>query len=240
VRIARVELRSRDQWERWYASANPWGTEGGDDDLVREAAIIDRMRHAHFANLLDLGCGEGRLTSALATVSDRTIGIDISERALERARSRYPHIEFQQGDLPEALARPEIVNTPFDFICVAEVLYYFQTDAEREAVLTALARIGAPACVYYFSVLLAQSKHRRYFTFDEFIGNVTAHFNVIDVFPSIVSMPPALDIVRRLLPSQARISMLKNWAATRKAENCRHLGCFAIKRDTRQPQALAH
>jgi SAM-dependent methyltransferase len=236
-----MELRSREQWEQWYTHANPWGAEGGDEELVREAAIFDRIRHAHFTNLLDLGCGEGRLTSRLATLSERTVGIDISERALERARSRYPHIDFQQGDLLEVLVRPEIVGTPFDFICLIEVLYYFQTDAEREAVLSGLARIGAPSCLYYFSVLLGASKRRRYFTYDEFIGNVTAHFNIIDVFPLVVAMPPALDAVRRMLPSQsARISILRNWAATHNVENSRHLGCFAIRRYIQRTELLAH
>lgn len=232
-----MELRSREQWEQWYTNANPWGTEGSDEDLVRAAAIVDRIRHAHFSNLLDLGCGEGRLTSALATLSERTVGIDISETALERARSRYPHIDFQQGELLEVLARADIVSTPFDFISVAEVLYYFQTDGEREAVLAGLARIGTPACLYYFSVLLGTSKYRRYFTFDEFIRNVTAHFNVIDVFPTVVDIPLAMDVVRRMLPSRSvRISMLRNWTATRKAENSRHLGCLAIKRDPRSAE----
>ena len=225
-----MELRSREQWEQWYAKPNPWRNEGSDEELVREAAVVDRLRHAHFANLLDLGCGEGRLTNMLATLSERTVAIDISERALERARSRYSHIDFQQGELLEALTRAEIVNTPFDFISVSEVLYYYQSDPEREAVLTAVARIGAPNCLYYFSVLLGASRRRRYFTFDEFIRIVAAHFNIIDVFPSVVEMPPALDIVRRMLPSRrARVSLLKSWAATRKAENCRHLGCFAVK-----------
>ncbi|WP_425244660.1 methyltransferase domain-containing protein [Streptomyces citrinus] len=36
--------------------------------------------------MLDIGCGPGRLVAALAAVGRRTLGVDVSEAAVERAR----------------------------------------------------------------------------------------------------------------------------------------------------------
>jgi len=233
VRKTVAGLRSREEWERWYAKPDPWETEGSDKDRVRTEAILERLKHARFVNYLDLGCGEGRLTKALSTLCQNTYAFDIAENALGRARSRYQNIEFQQGDLLDVIVRPEIARIPFDFISVSEVLYYFQTDEERAAAISGLARIGTLACLYYFSVIVTgPTKYRRYFTYDEFTQLLSEHFNVIDAFPSVADVPRWLDLLRHLLPSEHRtVAVLRAWTASRRQKNCRHLGCFALKRD---------
>lgn len=229
-----MRLRSRAEWEQWYKNANPWGTEGSDKDRVREDALVQRLQFARFASLLDLGCGEGHLTNVLAPLSKKTLAFDIADNALERARARYPQIDFRQGDLLDVIARPDIASHPFDFVAVSEVLYYFQTDEEREQALAGIARLGTPSCLFYFSVLVTgASQHRRYFTYGEFIERISRHFNVIDTFPSVADMPKPLDLLRRLMVAEkARIAALRMWTATRKPEASRHLGCFAVKRST--------
>jgi SAM-dependent methyltransferase len=238
---AAMRLRSREEWEQWYKDANPWSTEGSDKDRVREDAIVQRLQFASFENLLDLGCGEGHLTSVLAPLSKKTLAFDIADNALERARTRYPHIEFRQGDLLDVIVRPDITSIPFDFVAVSEVLYYLQTDEERDQAFTGIARLGTPSCLFYFSVMVTgASKYRRYFTYDEFIERVSKHFNIIDTFPSVADMPKPLDLLRRLMVAeQARIAALRAWTATRKPERSRHLGCFAVKRGTRNVPAAA-
>ncbi|MFM9709658.1 class I SAM-dependent methyltransferase, partial [Streptomyces galilaeus] len=73
---------------------------------MREEILLDRLRHACFENLLEIGCGEGRLTHALSALARRTRAFDISQAALGRASARYPGIEFEQGDMLDVLARP--------------------------------------------------------------------------------------------------------------------------------------
>lgn len=46
--------------------------------------------------LLDLGCGVGDQTNVLAQNHPRTIGADISERAIQTAKVNYPSIEFRR------------------------------------------------------------------------------------------------------------------------------------------------
>jgi SAM-dependent methyltransferase len=233
VRETVESLRSREEWERWYAKPDPWETEGSDTDRVRTEAILERLKHAHFVNFLDLGCGEGRLTKALSMHCQNTYAFDIEENALERARSRYQNVEFRQGDLLDVIVLPEIVRIPFDLISVSEVLYYLQTDEERNAAISGLARIGTLACLYYFSAIVTgASKYRRYFTYDSFLQLLSGHFNVIDTFPSVANVPRWLGLLRYLWPSEPRtLAVLRAWTATRRPEDGRHVGCFALKRE---------
>jgi SAM-dependent methyltransferase len=222
-------VRTSAEWDTWYARANPWGTEGSDEDCVRTELLLERLRHARFAHMLDLGCGEGRLTDALSRVAENTYGFDISPRAIDRARARFPHIRFQEGDLLDVIQRPQVVETPFDFISLSEVLYYFQTDEERHAALAGVSRIGAPACLYYFSVMVVgASKYRRYFTHDEFVRMVSEHFHVIDSFGSVAEVPR---IIRYLPFRRRRLALIKALTVTRRPEQCRHMGYFAVKRN---------
>jgi SAM-dependent methyltransferase len=229
-------MRTKEEWETWYVQSNPWGTIGSDKDIVRTDLLLDRLRYARFVNILDLGCGEGQQTNALSKLAENTIGIDIAGNAIERAQSQFPHIRFQQGELLDVIKDTQIAQTPFDFISLSEVLYYFQTDEERHAALSGLARIGAPACLYYFSVIVTgASKYRRYFTHDEFVEMLSEHFQVIDCFASVADLSRLLRILRLLIPSRSmRLELLRAWTATRKPDACRHAGYFAVKRATQQ------
>lgn len=54
--------------------------------------------------LLDVGCGTGELTSHIAPLADRVIGIDISKRSLAIARTKLPSATFISGPLESCLA----------------------------------------------------------------------------------------------------------------------------------------
>lgn len=52
------------------------------------------------SKILDIGCGCGYLTNAVYEVGrHETVGIDISEKSIEYARSKYPNIEFECHDI---------------------------------------------------------------------------------------------------------------------------------------------
>jgi len=51
------------------------------------------------SSLLEIGCGEGHQSAQLQLVCDRLTGLDVSGRAVKRARGRCPGGEFLVGDV---------------------------------------------------------------------------------------------------------------------------------------------
>jgi ubiquinone/menaquinone biosynthesis C-methylase UbiE len=65
--------------------------------------------------VLEIGCGEGDLLAALGP--SHGVGIDLSQRMLERARNRHPELNWLEGD-----AHSFELNEQFDFIVCSDLL----------------------------------------------------------------------------------------------------------------------
>ena len=72
--------------------------------------------------LLEIGCGEGHQTSYLVNLQMDVYGLDVSEKAIKRARRRCPSAVFGMGTAEDA----DEVFAPvrFDLVVACEVLYY--------------------------------------------------------------------------------------------------------------------
>ncbi|HKY89402.1 MAG TPA: methyltransferase domain-containing protein [Nevskiaceae bacterium] len=80
------------------------------DALVAQAAL-HAPRHA-----LDVGCGEGWYTGALATVAGTVVGLDIAKPAIRLAARRYPRITWLVGSgvsLPIADGTVDVATSVF-------------------------------------------------------------------------------------------------------------------------------
>jgi 2-polyprenyl-3-methyl-5-hydroxy-6-metoxy-1,4-benzoquinol methylase len=230
-------MRLREEWEHWYQRPDPWDYEGTDEDLLRTETMLSRLCGRHFKRALDLGCGEGRLTNEIAGVADQVVGYDISGTAIQRARTRYPRVEFRQGDLMDVLANPEVLRAPFDLIVAAEVLYYLPTDEERMQALTGISLLGAPDCLYFFSVIVSgSSAGRRYFTHDGFLQMLAKDFQVIEHFPCAVQVSPVVDRVIHAMPFRTpRLSWRRRIISTSEPTRWKHVGYLARKRSVALP-----
>lgn len=126
--------------------------DGEVDRLSRRARLgrrgfIRRMKAEGLAKgmrVLDLGCGEGTLTTRLASFVHpaRTVGYDRSERLLGRARAfseslNYSGLEFVRGSAENLPFAPE----SFDFVYARLV---FQHLPDAPAALAEIHRVLAP------------------------------------------------------------------------------------------------
>jgi SAM-dependent methyltransferase len=77
--------------------------------------------------VLELGCGTGDLLSALSPAYG--VGVDLSQRMVDLAKSRYPDLHFVQGDIedPDFL---ETVEGPFDVIVLSDTIGYLDDCAQ--------------------------------------------------------------------------------------------------------------
>jgi SAM-dependent methyltransferase len=95
-------------------------------------------------SLLEIGCGEGHQSVYLQAICKKLIGIDVSRRAIERARRRCPGSQFLVGDVYN-----EKLNDigPFDLIVACEVLYYLK---DLDSVLERIRSLSHNGLITYY------------------------------------------------------------------------------------------
>lgn len=60
--------------------------------------LVDLLAPKSTETILDLGCGSGQLTAAIATAAKEVHGVDFSADMVKDAQANYPSIHFEQGD----------------------------------------------------------------------------------------------------------------------------------------------
>ena len=96
------------------------------------------------SRILEIGCGIGDLLQSLG--GKRSVGVDISSRMIEIARSRHPDLDFRVGDVE----RDEMPEGPFDAIIFSDAVGHLD-DIQRafEQVRPLLAPTGRMIVTYY-------------------------------------------------------------------------------------------
>ena len=67
------------------------------------------------SSVIEIGCGTGDLLAALNP--ERGVGIDISPKMVETAREKFPHLQFETGDLEDLQ-----IEEKFDYVVVVETI----------------------------------------------------------------------------------------------------------------------
>jgi ArsR family transcriptional regulator len=93
------------------------------DDRSLHKALVELTVSAPLGNLLDIGCGEGRLLKLLASRAKRVVGVDIDQQARRLARAELllaglPNCSLRQGDM---LSLP-FADGEFDTVIMDDVL----------------------------------------------------------------------------------------------------------------------
>jgi ubiquinone/menaquinone biosynthesis C-methylase UbiE len=105
---------------------------------ARTWALETVARAGERPRVLDLGCGDGRISCVLAQAGAEVIGIDPSAGALSRARTAYPDIEFapprEDGSFPFA-------DGCFDAVVCINVLEHV---ADTQRLMSEARRVLAP------------------------------------------------------------------------------------------------
>jgi predicted TPR repeat methyltransferase len=132
----------REYFEGLYAeSGDPWDFETSEYERKKYERTLEVLGGRRFERALEAGASIGVFTEMLADRCDQLLAVDVSERAVAKARKRLSdreHVRVERRTLPE-----EMPHGPFDLIVASEVLYYF-TREEMLATLEAFERELAP------------------------------------------------------------------------------------------------
>jgi SAM-dependent methyltransferase len=118
-----------DDLRRLYAVKDPWNLQSAKEQARFEATnALVRSLVPDCRSLLELGCGEGFQTARLLEVSRAVTSVDVSERAIARARAAYPSASFEVSKAEDIGSL--FKGRRFDIVTAFEVLYY-SDDASR-------------------------------------------------------------------------------------------------------------
>jgi SAM-dependent methyltransferase len=131
--------------DRFYMLKDPWVMSSIREQYrFEETNRLIQEKFGRVGSLLEIGCGEGHQSVHLQKVCDCLTGLDVSGRAIERARMRCPNGVFLVGNV-----FTKEVNTlyKFDLVVACEVLYYLK---EIPLALQRIRAIGDKGLVTYF------------------------------------------------------------------------------------------
>jgi len=106
---------------------------------IRMAVEQHAASMAGKAEILDFGCGRGWMSSRLAEMG-KVLGVDLSNEAIETARSRYPGIEFSCIDASDS--RRVTLDRQFDVVVSSEVIEHVLKQEEYIQNIISLLKPG--------------------------------------------------------------------------------------------------
>ncbi|MDR2845673.1 MAG: class I SAM-dependent methyltransferase [Candidatus Methanoplasma sp.] len=121
----------RDLWEKFYREQKrPW----------RGVGKLEGLEIEHGARVLDIGCGNGKTSSALINMGASVIGLDFSSSAVEYCRSMFgAAAEFVVADC-ESMPFPD---KSFDAVAAVHIFEHLNSD-EAERTVSEIRRVLVP------------------------------------------------------------------------------------------------
>lgn len=163
-----------EDFEKFYSRADPWKVRKSILHGVLASLLRKNLGNRFYRHAIDIACGEGHLTKKLE-LADYQYGMDISSRAIMRAKYYYPELSFIEHDIRIPFLHKEV----FDLVTVFDVLYYFDEDSQSQ-VLKNICNLGNQNTTFVFSVVISPlySQDRRYFTLQSATHKISEEFEI--------------------------------------------------------------
>jgi len=169
---------------------------------------------------LDFGCGLGRLTRALGERFERSVGVDISPRMVDRARelTPVPGVEFRVNSGADL---GQFEDGRFDLVLSSIVLQHVSRRAWIAAYLREFVRVLKPGGAIVFTlpshiplVFRAQWRRRLYRALRRLGGTADTVYRRLRLQPIAMSFLDEATVTATLQGAGARVLQAQTWGAT--------------------------
>lgn len=119
--------------EMYQKFDNPWKQLDEVNNSYSRLNTILSLQKLAATSVLEVGCGLGAFTNYLSNALPdiRIVGMDISQTAIEKARSSYPELQFMIGSLKEIECFKTGEGYDFDVIILSEIMWYILQDLDE-------------------------------------------------------------------------------------------------------------
>ena len=147
------------------------------ENRLRNPWILSHLKGK--ARVIDLGCGAGFLTNALARAGHEVTGVDLSEGSLEMAKLSDPtkSVHYIKADVTQV----PLPSHRFDVVCAMDLLEHVN---DPKQVIKEAARLLKPGGVFFFHTF-----NRTFMSWllvikgvDWFVKNAPPNMHVYDLF----------------------------------------------------------
>lgn len=179
------------EWDQVYLGAPPW-------DIGRpQPACVELAERGSLAGeLLDVGCGTGENTLLAASFGAAATGVDISPRAIEKARAKAEQRGIEASfEVADALRLLDL-DRQFDVVLDVGLFHSFD-DAERQEYVAQLADILRPGGAYHtlvFSDATPGNWGPRRVSRADFDAVFTAGWTIKSVQPTVLEINPGMPV----------------------------------------------
>jgi SAM-dependent methyltransferase len=118
-----INRKMQSFFEELWQRGDPWDLETSEFEQRRCARLLEILSARRYAKALEIGCAAGVFTRLLAQVADRVVALDVSPKAIERAKATWTgpeSAEFQVANIIEYDARRE---GPWELVVMSDMVY---------------------------------------------------------------------------------------------------------------------
>ena len=119
-----ISRKTQAFFEELWKGGDPWDLQTSEFEQRRCARLLEVLSARRYGKALEIGCAAGVFTRLLTRVADRVVALDVSENAIERAKTTWTgpeSVEFQAANIIEYNARGE---APWDLVVMSDMVYF--------------------------------------------------------------------------------------------------------------------
>jgi SAM-dependent methyltransferase len=118
------DKKAREFFDEIWREGDVWELETSDFEREKYAHQLNFLKDRRYGRAFEIGCGCGCFSLLLASVADEVVALDVSSRAIERARSLSAGAKGITFEVANIMEYGLVAAGPWDLIVMSETIYF--------------------------------------------------------------------------------------------------------------------